>query len=55
MADGTRQGGVLQLARPMREREERNQERCSRAAQLVSSVAKRLAGVARKAGYRENQ
>ena len=29
MPDGARQGGVLLLPRPMREREERNQERCS--------------------------
>lgn len=50
-----RQGGVLLLARPMRAREERNQERCSRVAQLVSSVAKGLAVAAGKAGCRANR
>ncbi|KAM3274203.1 hypothetical protein ACQJBY_043396 [Aegilops geniculata] len=44
MANDARQGGVLLLARPMRARKERNRERCSPAAQLVSSVTKGPAG-----------
>ena len=47
--------GELLLARPMWARKEMNQERCSRAAQLISSVAKGHAGAARKAGCRANR